>query len=272
VSKDTLTGAKTTPVHVADPGTSAAQKKRKELGKQKIIPPPILEVIDHWNTKEYLRTHNVKHTDGKALVVEQTKTLRTAIEALRKVMAGTYYSRHADVPDDMRRKKFNVGELKGCIDRLNTSMSPEYTHKSARKKLPLENLIECEYAKLTTSNKDKYKYKYPLIHWMYNTPKACENAHFKTKTEYNILVDRVISKLKDRALQPRQYNHVVAQVEKAVEFIDSKANGNRMELRRRLPDLLYDSLGQVGKGYTVDALALGVYNLERMMKERSIIK
>ncbi len=119
--------------------------------------------------------------------------------------------------------------------------------------------------------KTKLICKYKFLHYLRNKPVKAEDKQTKKTTEYPLLVDKIIAKLSDKVVTTTKYNQVVKQTEKAVATVDSLANGDAMRIRRMLPDMLYDAMLRNNKGLTVDALPLGVYHLERIMRERLII-
>ena len=265
--------ATTSPLRGHDSNTDkinnlAPSKRRASVKQKKEISDVTLGLVKYWNTFDSLTTHNLAISEGIVFYHEQTKTIQRVDTAIQKLLRGTYYTNCADLKPALRTKNYSVGEIKKAIERMALACTAEYTRTP--KRVSFVQFLENQHAKLLTGN-NQYRYKFPLVHFIYNAPSKLEDTRSKKHTEYEILVNRVIAKLVDNSIVGTKYNQVVTQVEKAVAFIDANANGNRMELRRQLPELIYDSLLDVGKGATVDALPLGVWNLERMMKQRMIL-
>jgi hypothetical protein len=225
-----------------------------------------LLLLQFWNKQSSLQNHRLV---GKRsyLYHEQSKTVQQIDRAIGKLMRGTYYEKH-DVPLRLKSKKFSVVEIKTIIQKVATACTPEYSFKPRR--LKFTEMIESPYASLGKGN-DRFRFKYPLIHYYANDPVPLENARKEKATKYPTTVKEVIRRLTDRDIKGTKFNRVVTQVEKAAAFIEKRANGNAIELKGRLADLIYDSFCEVNKGCTVDQLPLAVYNLERMLTQRGYL-
>jgi len=108
---------------------------------------------------------------------------------------------------------------------------------------------------------------------MSNEPVSVADTPTRKKTEYDILVQRTLDGLvSSKTVNDKEYNQAVVQIEKAMVFIKKVSNGNFAENRMRLPKMIIDSMIEDGKTLNVQNLPLGVYNLERYMRKRLMIK
>lgn len=242
------------------------KEKRETLKLFRKIQPETIELIEYWNNHDVFTKHSLKRRRTVAPYHEQTRTVQDIDDAVKRLLKGTYYSKSNDLKEMLRNKSFTVPIIKKAIDRMAVANTPEYSRKP--RKIGFMAFIENQHAKLCKDKRIEYRYKFPLIHFTYNEPARLEDNHKERSTPYSLIVDKVIDLMSDGKVQGTKYNKVVTSVEKAIAMIDRRANGNKMELRRMLPSLLYDAMITSGKKLTVDNLPLGVYRLEGLLEER----
>jgi hypothetical protein len=228
-----------------------------------------IHIVAYWNSFSSLVSHKINGR-RKPLLHKQSKTIQNIDKALQKLTKGTFYSKQDEVQAGMRKHKWTMIEIKKSIKRMALACTPEYT--TATKKVPLLNFllnVHMTFGK----GPDRYKFKYPFLHFVNNEPVPLSDTPFKRKTEYPIIVDRVI-KILATAKKPtdKQYNQVVKQIDKAMLFIKKVSNGNLAENRARLPILLKDTMIEQNLPLSIDNLPLGVHNLETYMRKRLMVQ
>ncbi len=255
----------------------ALSKVKNNIVKQSKTPLNIkevhsktIEVLDYWNTFDSLTTHNLVRRRNVAPLHKQSKTINNIDCAIQKLMRGTFYSGHSGIQAGLKKKKYTIADIKKAVKRMALACSPEYS-KSTRR-CSLMHFLHNPHMEMG-KGKTKYRFVYPFLHFMNHTPVKISDSPVRSKSEYPILVDKVVKKLTGTVhLTDKQYNQVVKQIDKAMVFIKKVSNGNLAENRVRLPDLLQASLVENRLTLTVEDLPLGVYNLEKLMRKRLMVR
>ena len=252
---------------IYDSANTKKESKSKKIHKEISLKPETRELIEYWNSFEDLTTHKL---EGK-----QTKTVRNLDSAIHKLLQGTCYTDCEDVQTGAK-KKLTIKQIKKAIDRMAVASGPDYYEGTQR--MSFLNFVHNPRMTLGTG-KERYRHKYPLLHFLSNEPKPLSQKYTKKNTEYKTLVDRLIQKMtgsKPENMDSTVYNKVVRYFEKAATMMETfkptGQNETTKSLIRRIPDLIYDSLEECGKGNGIGQLGLAVSNLEEMMKRRLIIK
>ena len=253
------------------------KRKKLKIKKEKInkngyryLDKATIELIEYWNSFDSLTTHRLKRKRNVSPLHTQNKTIKEIETSLNKLRSGIFYSKIDNIQKGLKTKKYTVEEIKESIGRIAKASSPEYSRNP--KRISFTQFLFNPYAKFSTG-KNKYRYSCPFLHFINHKPEKVYDAPTRKNTEYPILVDRTIKKLTGTIkLTDRQYNQVVNQIEKAMVFIKKISNGNLAENRMKLPMLLYDSMMDNRLDLTVEQLPLGVYNLEKLMRKRLMIK
>lgn len=229
-----------------------------------------IELIDYWNSFDTLTTHRLARQRTVAPLGKQSKRVQNIDSVIKKVMRGTYYKNHADIPAGAKKKKFSIEQIKEAIARVAKAASPDY-NRNQKFKPSLDVFFYNQNSSLG-KGKLKLRYKYAFLHFFENDAVKVSDAPQRKNSEYPIIVERTLKHLKGtRKPNDKQYNQVVRQVDKAVEFLKKVSNGRFAERRRQLPDLLKETLIEENLALTVDNLPLGVYNLEKLMRKRLMI-
>ena len=245
------------------------QVKKPTVAQTKHVHPETIEILAHWNSFDSLTTHSLKQKRTVAPLHEQTKTIQNIDCAIYKVLRGTFYSKHEGIQAGLKKKVWNMASLKKAIEHMALACTPDYSTNS--KRISLINFLFNPHVDLGTG-KNKYRYKYPFLHFINNKPVTISSSPTRKKTEYPILVDRTIKNLTG-TIKPtdKEYNQVVKQIDKAIIFIKKVSNGNFSENRMKLPLMLKDTMLENKLSLTVENLPLGVYNLEKFMRKRLMI-
>ena len=245
-------------------------EKPKEVLNVKHMNEQTIELLDYWNSFDSLTTHALMRKRTVSPLHKQSKTINKIHYSLTKLLNGSLYKQHPNVQAALKNKKYSIEEIKKSIERMALASTPEYS--KSPKRPSLTNFLHNPHMEVY-EGKMKYRFAYPFLHFLNNTPVKVSDSPTKVNTEYTVLVDKTLKKLTG-TVKPtdKHYNQVAKQINKAVEFLKKKSNGNFAENRMRLPNLLIESLIENGNSLTVQDLPLGVYNLEKLMKNRLMIK
>lgn len=248
---------------IYDTANIKTEPKSKKILKKITFKPETIELIEYWNSFEILTTHKL---EGK-----QTNTVRELDSSIYKLLHGTYYTDHKEVPLGAK-KPFRIEQIKKAIDRMAVASGPDYYE--GKQRMSFLKFIHNRRMTFGTG-KEKYRYKYPFLHFLNNTPKPLSKKHTKKNSENNVLTNRLIEKItgsKAEYMDGADYNKVLKYVDKSVAMIKTfKPTGSDIP-RNTIPDLIYDSLEECGKGKGIGQLGLAVSHLEELMKRRLIIK
>lgn len=258
------------------------KKRNENLASQnntqneKQVSEETIELLNYWNSFNCFTKHRIeRHKRTIAPYSKQSKLVKKFDKVVKKLLAGEFFIEHSAFITEkaLLHRKFTVDSIKKAIKVYASTFTPEFENNTDYKPGITTFVFNPRATLIKDNKKERYKYKYPIIYYTIHTPAKAENTRVRKKSNYPILVDNVIKKLSQKALTDKEYNTVVTQVDKAITLIESKfRNGQRLEMRRLLPGLIYDSLSKVNKGFTVDVLPLGVYNLERLLRERGYIR
>jgi hypothetical protein len=177
------------------------------------------------------------------------------------------YNKHTEVPASLHNTPLPISKIKECIKRLAVSL--DHNHSASNKRVGFATFFYNSRMGLK-GGKIKYKFRYPFVYFLNNTTIPRSECPTKKKTDYPLIVERIISKLEHTGTD-KEYNRVVRQVDKAINIVKSISNGNFAENRRRLPDLLYETMLNKNIECNTKELGLAVYNLESEMKRRCFV-
>jgi len=264
---------------------TTVQKKRKALSQPKasvdkaVTKEPLvskavrldtIEILEYWNSFDSLTTHGIARKRNISPLHKQIQAVQKFDCQLYKILNGRFYKGFTTLSVGIRSKKSTKYDIKKAIKRLALAASHEY---GVYKKRPrIDCLFHNDRATLG-SGKNRHLHLYPFLHFMSNDPVSIADTPTRKKTEYDILVQRTLDGLvSSKTVNDKEYNQAVVQIEKAMVFIKKVSNGNFAENRMRLPKMIIDSMIEDGKTLNVQNLPLGVYNLERYMRKRLMIK
>lgn len=249
-----------------DPVKTKVSKFRKEVH----LNPEAVELIEYWNKFATLTTHRLNG--------EQSKTVQELNDAIPKLLKGEYYTDpdHKEVQTGLR-SAISDEQIKTAIERMAKACGPDY-NSNGNLRMTFSKFIHNPRARIGRG-KDRYRYKYPLLHFIHYEPVPLCQKPSRRKTEYEGLVNRLITKMpgpNPASYPDSDYNKVVTYVEKAVSQMETFKPAMHGEtsnhLKRRIPELIYDSMDECGKGHGVGQLGLAVSRLEEMMRRRLIIR
>lgn len=243
-------------------------KKTKSITSLTQLSPHTIDILTYWNAFATLTTHRLKYDeDNKPLPVEQqSKTVATIDKTIKAVLSGKFYKLHKDVHVGARNGKYTVAQIKLAIKRLATACSPDYTHTKFRTSLAL--FFFNKQNSLSDVKGEKYKYKYPFLHYMSNEPKPLSEKPTRVKTENSGIVTAVIKRLGFTRITDRQYNTIAKSIDKAVAMVRKNANGSTSLALLELPDVLKELMENKGIDMHPNSIGLGVYHLQSEMKRR----
>jgi len=248
----------------------ALKQKKKTLVPLNKLHAESIELIEYWNSFDTLTTHTLTRKRNVSPLHQQTKTIQSIDASLFRLLKGTFYSKHESIQAGLKKKQWSVASVKKAIERMALACSIDYTKNP--KRMSFINFIHNAHVDIGTGS-NKYRYKYPFLHFINNEPIRVSDDPTRKKSEYPILVDKTIKILKG-TMRPtdKQYNQVVKQIDKAMIFIKRVSNGNLAENRMKLPSLLHDTMIEHKLPLTVEDLPLGVYNLEKFMRRKLMIQ
>jgi hypothetical protein len=258
---------------------SAAKLERRLL-------PETIELIKFWDSMPNLSKHDLSYSSRTTVRYElQYKYIKRADDILKKLLVGSYYNNNSEIDHvAVKNTAFSVQQIKIAIERFNNMADVSYTknygffqtYKLAdffHKETALFQAFFIGKDNTKTPNKNKYKAKYAFIHCtLFNpTPLAVNGSGHCATTKYPTTVNNVIAILKDHKGYRdcvKDYNIVVAQVEKAITNVKAVANGKSHEIIKGLPRLITNCMSQKNRKLHVDNLYFTVeYNLLPYLRE-----
>ena len=258
---------------------SAAKLERRLL-------PETIELIKFWDSMPNLSKHDLVYSSRTTVRYElQYKYIKRADDTLKKLLVGSYYSNNSEIDHvAVKNTAFSVQQIKIAIERFNNMADVSYTknygffqtYKLAdffHKETALFQAFFVGKDNTKTPNKNKYKAKYAFIHCtLFNpTPLAVNGSGHCATTKYPTTVNNVIAILKDHKGYRdcvKDYNIVVAQVEKAITNVKAVANGKSHEIIKGLPRLITNCMSKQNRKLHVDNLYFTVeYNLLPYLRE-----
>ena len=248
--------------------------------------PETIELIKFWDSMPNLGKHDLSYSSRTTVRYElQYKYIKRADDILKKLLAGSYYSDNSEIDHAaVKTTAFSVQQIKIAIERFNNMADVAYTKNYGFfRTYKLADFFHKETAVFQASfvgkddvrvpNKNKYRAKYAFIHCtLFNpTPLAVQGSGHCSTTNYPTTVNNIIAILKDHKGYRdcvKDYNIVVAQVEKAITNVKAVANGKSHEIIKGLPRLITNCMSKQNRKLHVDNLYFTVeYNLLPYLRE-----
>jgi len=236
--------------------TTTLNKEKKAAHKK--IPSEYIKLIEYWNSFDTLNTHRIKRSKRHVWYDKQTKTIKTVCDTLESIMRGQFY-RKLGVDEKFVPKKMKFRLIRRAIKRCALAVSPEYAQNPYKMSMTTFFVTNGNVGEGRT----KYRYKYPLLHFILNEPVKYKSKILKKKnTEYPLTVGRILDIIGSDSIE--DYNRVAKYVDPAVAMIKRRSNGNFNPNLGELPQRVAE--GVKGK-LTMDNLHFGFMHLERTFEK-----
>jgi len=255
-------------------------QKRKALNMKdkETLDPLTIDIIEFWNSQPNLQKHRLTPVGRRTIrypLAKQTATVRAINHLLIQITKNKFYSTRDEIKEtEIRKQQFSLGQIKQAIKRFNLSGNSEFNdlaHKVRSTRLDLFFYNPHSVFRPTLTITSKYKYRAPFLHYLLNKPVKIENRQFESKTDYQVVVTRVIDELTANGSfsgTERDRNEVVRHVNVAVAKIKESANGSSSGIIKDLSTHIIGCMRSSG-GVKFDMLFKTVnYKLVPYLRER----
>jgi len=238
-------------------------KKTTTLNKEKVaenepIPKRIVALIEYWNSFDSLSSIRIKYGRRTVQYGTQSKIMKSAVDSLKLILSGRFYNK-LNIEKKFLPKSMTLPKIRMAMERCARACSPEYDRRPYRMKLT--QFIQSEGN--PSEGNSKYRFIYPLIHFIINDPKPVTHSSMKAATEYPKTVERILTVIgvKDNN---NMYNRVVKYVDPAIDMLKSKSNGNFQSNLAEVPKRVAEG---VSGALSMDNVHFGFMNLERTFRK-----